>query len=90
VWSISPDSAEKLEAMKAKEGFTLTHLTDPDLAVIQSYGLLNEQQDSIPHPATLVIDTEGQVRFLEINVNFRERPPTAKVVEVLQGLAGAE
>ncbi len=89
LWVISIDPADKLEAMKKDRGLTFPHLMDPGSKVIRSYGLLNEQHGELPHPATLVLDSNGVVRFLEINVNFRERPPTAKVIEVLEGLAPA-
>lgn len=89
LWVISIDPADKLEAMKKDMGLTFPHLMDPGSKVIRSFGLLNEQHGELPHPATLVLDADGVVRFLEINVNFRERPATAKVIEALQGLAPA-
>ena len=89
LWVISIDPADKLEAMKKDKGFTFPHLMDPGSKVIRSYGLLNAEQGEIPHPTTLVLDQDGVVRFLEINVNFRQRPPTAQVIEALQGLAPA-
>ena len=89
LWVISIDPADKLEAMKKDMGLTFPHLMDPGSKVIQSYGFLNEEDGEIPHPTTLVLDPDGVVRFLEINVNFRQRPPMAKVIEALQGLVPA-
>ena len=41
-------------------------LSDPDHAVIDRYGLLNQNDPRdrpIPHPTTLVIDRDGVVRW---------------------------
>jgi len=46
--------------------------------VIQSYGLLNAPQEKsdregIPHPATIIIDKDGTIKFVNVWVNYRER-----------------
>lgn len=83
LWAITIDPAEKLETMKEELGLEIPLLLDPGSATIRGYGVLNEDHGEIPHPATLVIDQEGTVRLVEINTNYRERPPTERVLEVL-------
>ena len=64
--------------------FTL--LSDPDHAVIDRYGLLNQPDPdapAIPHPTTLVIDREGTVRWKFIEVNYKIRPTNEDVAAAL-------
>ncbi|MGB8381280.1 MAG: thioredoxin-dependent thiol peroxidase [Dermatophilaceae bacterium] len=43
VLGISPDSPAKLAKFRAKEGLTITLLSDPDKAVLQAYGAFGEK-----------------------------------------------
>ena len=61
-------------------------LSDPEHAVIDRYGLLNQQDPRdrpIPHPTTLVIDREGVVRWKFIEINYKIRPTNAQVAAAL-------
>lgn len=62
-------------------------LSDPEHAVIDRYGLLNQQDPRdrpIPHPTTLVIDREGVVRWKFIEVNYKIRPTNELVAAALE------
>ncbi len=62
-------------------------LSDPDHAVIDRYGLLNEDSGRpMPHPATYVIDKEGVVRYRFVEVDYKVRPTNEDILEVLKGL----
>lgn len=64
-------------------------LSDPDHAVIDRYGLFNENAPPnrpLPHPATYVIDKEGVVRYRFVEVDYRVRPTNEDVLEVLKTL----
>ena len=62
-------------------------LSDPDHAVIDRYGLFNEDSGrSMPHPATYVIDKEGVVRYRFVEVDYKVRPTNEDILEVLKGL----
>ncbi len=66
-----------------------TFLSDPDAAVINRYGLYNQEGPSgraIPHPTTYVIDTEGVVRWKMTEVNYRIRPENADILAALMEL----
>ena len=62
-------------------------LSDPDHAVIDRYGLFNEDSGRpMPHPATYVIDREGVVRYRFVEVDYKVRPTNEDILEVLKGL----
>jgi peroxiredoxin len=53
--------------------------------------LLNEEgqkpgREGLPHPATIIIDKEGKVRFVNVWVNYRERTPVATILAELEKL----
>jgi peroxiredoxin len=60
-------------------------------AVIERYGLSNpdvtrEEHKGIPHPATIIVDKEGIVRFINVWVNYRERTSPDTIVKELEKL----
>lgn len=59
--------------------------------VIARYGLTNpdtsrEEHKGIPHPATIIVDRNGVVRFINVWVNYRERTPPKTIIEELKKL----
>ena len=69
----------------------LTLLSDPDHAVIERYGLLNQQdprQRPIPHPTIFLIDREGVVAWKFIEINYKIRPTNDDVLRALRALRG--
>jgi peroxiredoxin len=61
-------------------------ISDPDHAVIDRYGLLNQEdprQRPIPHPTVLVIDREGVVRWKFIEINYKIRPTNEDILGAL-------
>ena len=67
--------------------FTL--LSDPGAAVINRYGLFNQDDPrgrAIPHPTTYVIDRDGVVRWKMTEVNYRIRPTNEDVLAALARL----
>ena len=68
-----------------------TLLSDPGAAVINRYGLFNQddsQGRAIPHPTTYVIDQEGVVRWKMTEVNYRIRPENADIIAAVEELGG--
>lgn len=91
ILAVSVDPADKLKQMrdkiKNKPGINFPFLSDLDHRVIDRYGLLNDKsQRVIPHPATLVIDQHGIVRWRFIEVNYKVRPSNETVVQELAKL----
>ena len=75
--------------MRAKLGLTLVNLIDPGSKIIRRYGILNEGQGAIPHPATVVVDREGIVRFFEMDEDYTKRPSNERILAALRPLRAA-
>jgi peroxiredoxin len=59
--------------------------------VIEQYNLVNESQqrpgrEGLPHPATIIIDREGRVRFKNVWVDYKKRTPVGTIIEELDKL----
>ena len=93
--TVSVDDQEGMQLMidrvAAEDGMApdFVMLSDPDHAVIDRYGLFNENAPPnrpLPHPATYVIDKEGVVRYRFVEVDYRVRPTNEDILEVLKTL----
>ncbi len=93
--AVSIDDREKQQMMidrvAEQDGRVLDFrlLSDPDHAVIDRYGLLNQQdprQRPIPHPTVFLVDREGVVRWKFIEVNYKIRPENSDILEALADL----
>ena len=93
--TVSVDDQEGMQLMidrvAAEDGMApdFIMLSDPDHAVIDRYGLFNENAPPnrpLPHPATYVIDKEGVVRYRFVEVDYRVRPTNEDLLEVLKTL----
>jgi len=88
-------AAEKREGMFKPEKHMSEHpssfpfLLDEDRSVTKAYGLyhrLGTDAINIAHPATLVVDRHGIVRFIYRGENQMDRIPVPAVLEVLKKL----
>lgn len=94
--AIAPDPMEKLgdiiPKVKSRTGgeFIVTLLSDADHAVIDRYGLLNEQAAErgrfLPHPTTYVLDKQGVVRWKFTEKDYKVRPTNKMVLDELNKL----
>ena len=94
--AIAPDPLEKLgdiiPKVKARTDgkFLVTLLADADHAVIDRYGLLNEQAAErgrfLPHPTTYVLDKQGLVTWKFTEKDYKIRPTNEMIVEALKKL----
>jgi peroxiredoxin len=97
LWGISMDTAERSRELvekiaadgRGKIAFPL--LSDPQHRVIDAYGLqdpryLKQRVEGIPYPAAYVIDKTGRVAWSRIDMDYRERPPTAELRAALDAL----
>ena len=89
-------AAEKHDGMFKPAKFLLKHpvafpfLLDEDRSVTKAYGLyhrLGKDAINIAHPATLVIDTSGSVRYIYRGKNQNDRAPLEQVMEAVRKLA---
>jgi len=83
LWTVSSDDPDKLRVFRDQEGLTFPILLDPGNKVSISYGLLNEDNPKVPHPTALVIDTDGIVRYLRVDEDYKVRPSAQELLEAL-------
>jgi alkyl hydroperoxide reductase subunit AhpC len=61
-------------------------LEDKSHKVIDRYGILNPDGKGWPHPATYVIDKQGVVRWLFVDVDYTKRPTNEQILRELRKL----
>jgi peroxiredoxin len=59
--------------------------------VIAQYNLVNEnpkrpEREGLPHPATIIIDKEGTIRFKNVWVDYKQRTTIETIIEELDKL----
>ena len=94
--AIAPDPLDKLgdiiPKVKARTDgkFLITLLADADHAVIDRYGLLNEQAAArgrfLPHPTTYVLNQKGVVTWKFTEKDYKVRPTNEMILEALKKL----
>lgn len=75
-----------------KHPISFPFLLDEDRAVTKAYGLyhrLGTDAINIAHPATLIVDKDGLVKFIYRGANQTDRIPVAAVIAVLQKPSGS-
>jgi len=90
VLGVSKYDAEETASWLAENDWSFPLLCDAQPA-IEAYGLTNpdvsrESMQGIPHPATIIIDKEGNVAFVNVWVDYRQRTVPAKIIEELKKL----
>jgi peroxiredoxin len=87
VWAASStDQGDRLAAYAKFAGVSFPLLSDKALSLSTRYGLLNRSNGAMADPATIVIDRDGTVRFVRVDVDFRQRPPAQEILNVVRGL----
>ena len=86
VWVIANDDPERLRSFQQQSGIVFPILLDIDSAVIARYGILNEEDGTIPHPAALITDRQGVLRYAFVEPDYEIRPPARALIEVLRAL----
>ena len=87
VWAVSStDTTERLATYAKVKGLTIPFLSDKALTLTRQYGLLDQSNGMMANPATIVIDRGGTVRFVRVDVDFRQRPPAQDLLDVVRNL----
>ena len=86
--TISKYDAAETASWLEEQDWSFPMLADGGPA-IDAYGLLNpdvsrESMQGIPHPATIIVDKEGTVRFVNVWVDFRQRTSPETIIEELE------
>jgi peroxiredoxin len=61
-------------------------VTDPDLKVVNLYGLRWDAPGETAYPSTVVVDRLGIVRFVKVSHTHGDRSAAPDVLQVLSGL----
>jgi len=80
---VSSDDPAKLRSFRDQEGLVFPILLDPQNKVSISYGLLKEDNPKVPHPTALVIGSDGVIRYLRVDEDYKVRPSTEELLAAL-------
>lgn len=87
---VSTSDSDGLRKLIEASELEYTFLHDDGGEVIERYGLRNLQHPPdagvLPHPASLVIDREGRIRYKRVDVDYSVRPPAEELVEAVRSL----
>lgn len=90
VVAVSVDPVETTRETLGSAGFTFTLLADPELAVIDAYGVRHPgggmEGTDIARPATFLIDREGRIVWRDLTDNWRVRVRPGRLVERLAAM----
>lgn len=76
-----------------KHPVSFPFLLDEERSVTKAYGLyhrLGKDAINIAHPATLVVDSGGVVRYLYRGENQADRAPLGEVISVVKKVSGSK
>ena len=89
ILAISADDVDHNLEMASDLELDFRVLSDPELTVIESFGLRHEAGGpwgDIARPATLVLDRQGQVVWRDVTENWRVRPRPEEILAVLASI----
>ena len=78
--AISADTQEDSAEFIADKGITVPLLSDPDLKVINAYGVAMAGED-IAVPASFIIDGEKSTHWRYVGENMTDRPSEEELLE---------
>ena len=88
---ISKDAASDLREFAALEGYGFTLLSDPNLELVDAFGLRHEGADphggDLARPAVLFFDRSGRLRDAFLTENWRIRLTSEKALAHVRALA---
>lgn len=80
--AISPDDAADSQKLADKFSQPYVFLSDPDLAITDSYGVRRDEK--LPHPAVVLIDREGDVAWFYVGEDIKLRPSAEQLKVVIE------
>jgi peroxiredoxin len=93
VVTVSTDSVEELQNGRDAHGLQAIMLSDFDLKVTDAFGLRNtlyhsappgDEQEALPVPATLLVDRDGKVLWMDLAENYQKRSGPEVVLAAVQ------
>jgi len=89
ILAISSDPPERSGEIAEAYGIEFGLLADPDLRVIDAFGLRHENGGiggDVARPATFILDRQGRIVWRDLTENWRVRPRLDELLAVLEGL----
>jgi peroxiredoxin len=93
VLTVSTDTVEELQNGRDAHGLQAIMLSDSDLKVTDAFGLRNtlvhsappgDEQEALPVPASLLVDRDGKVLWLELSENYQRRSGAEVVLAAIE------
>ncbi len=91
--TVSTDSVEELQNGRDAHGLQAIMLSDFHLKVTDAFGLRNtlyhsappgDEQEALPVPATLLVNRDGKVLWMDVAENYQRRSGPDVVLAALQ------
>lgn len=91
VVTVSTDLPEEIAAERHRHGLQATMLSDKQLVVTDAFGLRNTaihsgppSDEALPVPATLLVDSEGTVLWMDISEDYQRRSDPSVILEAMR------
>ncbi len=93
VVTVSTDWPEEIAKDRHLHGLQARMLSDPELVVTDAFGLRNtayhsappgDDSEALPVPATLLLDREGRVLWLDISEDYQRRSDPSVVLAAME------
>lgn len=93
--AISPNTVEQADSMRTEHGIGILQLADPDLKVIDLYGVRHAgalavsdsgrgmERRAIAIPTTILVDSSGAVRWIDQSKDYRVRSNARRVLKAV-------
>jgi len=75
---------DKLASFAGEQRIDFPLLSDPELQVISSWGLVNPKSPKVPHPTAVIVDPDGVIRYFRLDVDYSKRPSNDELLEALR------
>ena len=91
--TVSTDLPEEIAEERHLHGLQATMLSDRDLAVTDAFGLRNTAvhsgpprggAEALPVPATLLVDGDGKVLWIDLSEDYQRRSDPSVVLEAMR------
>ena len=86
VLAVSTDDLTRAGYVVDRLGLEFPIMYNPQADMVKEYGVFNLLNDRLATPSTLVIDTQGKIRWKYIGVNIADRPSNRSIIRQLKKL----
>lgn len=62
----------------------------PRASILKDYDLYDEQKKTLAHPATIIVDKAGMLRWRYVSTSDADRPSASRVLRELRKIEGAK